>query len=397
VRTLFLLSFSILAAAASAQSASAPPPRLALMDANQLVFLKQKQAPEVLKAVRDEADRALHTPLLAVTGKPQTPPSGDKHDYMSLAPYFWPNPGTANGLPYIRHDGERNPQTAKIPDHQNLFLLEKSVHALALGYFLTGKEEYAARATLLLRTWFLDPASRMNPNLNFAQAVLGVNNGREEGVLEARGLPAIGDAIHLLAGSASWTKADQEGMTQWFTAYLAWLQTSKNGQQEAAAKNNHGSWFDEQLAGIAYFLGRNDLARQVVESARQRRIDGQIQADGKQPLELARTKSFSYSVFNLAALMQLAQIGDKVGVDLWTYRSPAGGSLQGALDYLLPYLTGKQEWTYKNLDGMRSGELEKPLLLAALHYRQPEYLSAARRMSSHPAAETAILEFTLSR
>jgi hypothetical protein len=398
MRRIVFIAVMMFAMATLAQdgSISTSLPRLALMDATQLLLFKQHPDLAILREIREDADDVLHLPPLSVTQNPYTPPSGDRHDYMSLAPYYWPNPHIANGLPYIRRDGERNPQVSKLPDHQHIFQMGERVHALSLAYFLTGHEPYAARATLLLYTWFLDPATKMNPNLDFAQAVLGSNNGRGEGVLEGRGLPEVCDSINLLAGSASWTRADQEGMTEWFTAYLTWLQHSKNGLDEAAAKNNHGSWFDMQIAAIAWFLGRDDLARQVVEAAKERRIARQIEADGKQPLELERTKSFAYCVFNLAALTQLAEVGDKVGVNLWTYRAPNGGSIEAAIDYLLPFINGRQDWSYENISGMQTDGMRLPLLLMALHDRRDMYVTAAKKMGGQRSVEMKMLEYQLA-
>jgi hypothetical protein len=324
--------------------------------------------------------------------KKDTPPSGDKHDYMSLAPYWWPNPATKDGLPYIRHDGEVNPERYKVPDDGNFNKVQNAVHALALGYYFTGKEEYAARAVLLLRTWFLDPATRMNPNLNFAQAVLGVNTGRGTGLIDVRGIPRILDGITLLAGSPSLTAQDQEGLRTWFSQYLDWLKNSKNGRDEAEAKNNHGSWYDQQITGIALFLGDKDLARKIAEAAEAKRIAFQIQSDGSEPLELARTKSFSYSVFNLDALERLAEEDRMTGVDLWSYRSKDGASIRAALDYLLPYAEGEKKWTHEALNGVDPDSLTEPLLLAALNYHNPDYLKDAEKLEKHPDAETLLLQ-----
>ena len=368
------------------------PPATLAIDGRFLTQMKKQQDPVILKAVRSEADNAVDSGPFSVMEKKATPPSGTKHDYMSLAPYWWPNPATPDGMPYVRRDGETNPQARSIPDHTNVFKFEAAVQALALGYYFTGKEEYGARAALLLRTWFLDPATCMNPNLNYAQAVLGVNQGRGIGLIEMRDLPRVLDAITLLSASPSLTRADRDGLDKWFSTYLDWLQNSPNGRDEAAAKNNHGSWYDQQLAGIALFLGDKDLARTVAETAETKRIALQIKPDGSQPLELARTKSFSYSVFNLTALMRLAQEGDAVGVDLWSYRAADGGSLRAALDYLLPYAQGSKKWTYEALNGIEADSLTEPLLRAALHYRSPEYLADAKKLEKTPTAETLLLQ-----
>src|SRR5205085_2238 len=154
---------------------------------------------------------------------------------------------------------------------------------------------HAAHAAKLLRTWFLNPATRMNPNFNQAQAIPGVNNGRGIGMIESRSLMQVCDAVGLLARSTNWTAADDGGMQTWIREFLEWTQTSKNGKDERAAKNNHGSWYDAQTAHMALFLGETNLARQIIESVKTKRIAIQIKPDGSQPLELARENSFGYS------------------------------------------------------------------------------------------------------
>jgi hypothetical protein len=370
----------------------APPPATIAMDGAFLAHVKVHPSPAILQAVTAEADSAMKVAPLSVMQKSATPPSGDKHDYMSMAPYFWPNPATPNGLPYIRRDGETNPIRYSISDDSNFNKIQGAVQALALGYYLTGKEDYAAHAVLLLRTWFLDPATRMNPNLNYAQAILGVTDGRGIGLIDVRGIPRILDGIALLSGSHSLTQQDNDGLRQWFSAYYAWLKTSKNGRDEAEAKNNHGSWFDQQIMGLALFLKDKDTARAVAETAKTKRIAFQIKPDGSEPLELARTKSFSYSVFNLDALSHLAREAQVAGVDLWSYRSANGASIRAALDYLLPYAQGEKKWTRQALNGVAPDSLTEPLLLAALNYRNPAYLDAAKKLEKKPGAEILLLQ-----
>ncbi len=380
----------LITAVAAAQT-PVDPPKTYEMDGKWLLQLKEQQDSPIVKAARSEGDAAMHAGPFTVTSKSLTPPSGDKHDYMSLAPYFWPNPATANHLPYVRRDGESNPQVKSIPDHTDIFKMEEAVHSLALGFALTGHEEYAARATLLIRTWFLDPTTRMNPNLQFAQAVLGVNDGRGTGILDARGLPDVTDAIAMLQGSKSWTPADETAIRSWFSDYYNWLTTSENGLYEAKAKNNHGSWYDFQAVGIALFLGKQGDARAMLMESRTKRIALQIEADGKQPLELSRTKSFSYCVFNLEALTRLAEFGERVGVNLWNYQAPNGGSIRAALDYLVPFALKTQHWTYEDITGFDGDALRTPLLRAAIHFHDSKYLEASERLKGKETPETLIL------
>ena len=354
-------------------------PRVFLLDAKHLQLTRQrvqagdKSLTPAWAKLEGEAQKALSVPPSSVVSKEAMPPSGDKHDYMSQAPYFWPDPKSPNGLPYIRRDGERNPEINKITDHRSLDQLESSVETLALAFYFKGDEAYAAKATQLLRAFFLDPATRMNPNLQYAQFIPGVNTGRGIGLIETRGLTQVVDSIGLLQGSKALTPADQHGLQDWFGKFLQWMLESKNGRDEAAAKNNHGTFYDLQVVSLALFVGKDDLARQVLQAARQKRIATQIEPDGRQPLELARTKAWSYSVGNLDGLMLLATLGEKLGVDLWNFRTRDGRSIRQALDFLTPVALGEQKWQYQELGGLKPQTLFPLMRRAAATYQDKQY------------------------
>src|SRR5688572_22934036 len=137
---------------------------------------KANLIPAYKQLVKD-ADKALKEGPFSVMEKKNDPPSGDKHDYMSLAPYFWPDPSKPNGLPYIRKDGQTNPEVKEYKDKEYMPKMCELVYTLSLAYYFSGNEVYAEHAAKLLKTWFLDPATRMNPNLNYAQAIKGENEG----------------------------------------------------------------------------------------------------------------------------------------------------------------------------------------------------------------------------
>ena len=360
-------------------------PRVFLLDAKMLAEIKsaglgdpRKQA--VVAAAIAAADKAMREGPFSVMQKGVVPPSADKHDYMSQAPYFWADPTKPNGLPYIRRDGERNPELKKISDHDNLGRLGEDSRNLALAYYLTGNAAYADRAALLLRTWFLDAATKMNPNLEFGQGIPGINTGRGIGLIETRAFMPAMDAVGLLAGSKAWSGADQEGMKVWLGQFLHWMRISDIGKDEDAAKNNHGTWYDLQVTDYALFVGDRQLAVDTLNRVKTRRIAVQIEPDGRQPLELERTDAFSYSVGNLDGLMQLAWLGQHVGVDLWNFRTADGRCIRAAVDFLLPYAEGKTPWTYQQINGFHGDALLHQLQRAEVVYHDPRYAIAIRQL-----------------
>lgn len=327
-----------------------------------------------------EADKDLKQKPVSVMDKPKTAASGDKHDYMSQAPYSWPDPSKPDGLPYIRKDGKRNPESGGVnSDSPRLSLVCSKAETLALAWYFTGSEDYAVQAAKLLRVWFLDPATRMNPNFNHAQAVPGVNTGRGTGMIESRVLISAMDAATLLADCSAWTKQDDAGMKAWIGEFLVWAQTSPNGKDEAAAKNNHGSFYDVHITAMALFLGKTELAEKTLEAAKLKRIAVQIKPDGSQPLELSRVDSFGYSRFNIEALVLLATMGEHLHVDLWRYQGPEGGGLRKAIDFLLPYVEDPDKpWPFEH-GKKATRNLFSELWRAAAAYDDERLAKAARK------------------
>ncbi|HYW80767.1 MAG TPA: alginate lyase family protein [Thermoguttaceae bacterium] len=296
------------------------------------------------------ADRAMGAGLVTVMQKTRVAPSHDPHDYLSLAPYWWPDPNKANGLPYIRRDGRTNPTTrgnnVDYPAKQHLF---DRVNALGMAAFYTEDPKYAQQAVAQLEAWFVDPTTRMNPHLQYAQGVPGRNDGRCFGIIEWCNIDRLITPIQLLRVANAIPEPTDQAITEWFETYLQWLQTSELGIQERDRLNNHGTWYDVQVAGILLFLGKRTEACEVLESVKTNRIATQIEPDGRQPQELARTKSLSYSKMNLNAFQTLARLGEKAGVDLWNYETPDGRSILKAQEFLAPYVQGNKKWEYPQL------------------------------------------------
>jgi hypothetical protein len=332
----------------------------------------QENDPGVKQAVtylRQEANKALETRPYSVTYKEKTPPSGDKHDFMSVGPYWWPDSTKKDGLPYIRKDGQINPERYKIKDDDYFNSLAHDVYRLGLAWYYTGDKRYAEKGAVMLRTWFLDTATRMNPNLNYGQAIPGITEGRGIGVIDTHNQAMLIDGIQLLKGSPALSDADYKAIQEWYKQFLHWMQTSPIGLDEEDEKNNHGTWYDVQEVSIALFTEQPGLAKEILNKQTKLRIDSQFTADGRQPLELARTLSWSYSQMNLKAFFELALLAENVKLDLWHYESPDKKSIERAFLWMMPFAKGQAEWTYQQIKTRDDKDYAEMAKTAARHYK----------------------------
>ena len=335
-----------------------------LQDENQLAMLKSQYKEGDAKLATEidlllaEANKDLYEGPYSVTlQKTRLAPSGDAHDYISQAPYWWADPAKPDGKPYIRKDGQRNPEIYQIHDDAQMVKMSEVVKILAMAYYFTGKESYAEKAIKLLSVFFIEPATRMNPNLNYAQYIPGINDGRGIGIIESRGLVNIPDALAMMQQSKSLTNEFNGGIYKWFNEYLAWLLTSKNGTDESKERNNHGTNYDVQVVDLSIFAGNEKQAKELLEKETMPRLDIQFTASGEQPLELARTRSWDYTVMNMAAWCRLGVLANRVGVDLWHYKTADGKSIEKCVAWFQPYLLKQKVWDHQQIAPIHYDEI----------------------------------------
>ena len=293
----------------------------------------------------ERASAAMLRAPYTVVDKTRTPASGDRHDYLSMGPYWWPDPDRDDGLPYVRRDGEVNPERETDAfDAADMEGMSLDVQALALAYYFTGEEAYATKAGDLVRIWFLTPETRMNPNLTHAQSVPGRASGRAEGVIDAHRLSRVVESLGLLDPSAALTEAERTAMRDWFGALVDWMETSPNGLAEKAAENNHGLFYDRLISHFALFAGREEVARTVIERFGRNRLARQIEPDGRLPRELSRTRSLHYSTWTLAAAFDVADLARCVGMDLLDRETADGRTMAAATNFLALWAGREREW-----------------------------------------------------
>lgn len=321
-----------------------------------------------------DADKAMKEGEYSVTSKSIIPPGGTKHDYMSMGPYWWPDPEKPDGLPYIRRDGEVNPERNTL-DNVQMRKMISSVRSLTLAWYFSDHSEYAEKAVTLLDTWFLNPKTLMNPHLKYGQSIPGRTDGRFIGIIDTRSFAELVDAIALLESSGAMSSTQITGLRQWFEDYFLWLSESEFGKKEEDYINNHSVAYDVQACAIAYFLGKDAYIIQKVKEVPSRRIDHMIDRDGRQPHELIRTKAYSYSVSNLSNFFDVGTIGSNVGVDIFHYVNDKGGSIRKALDYLIEYIGRESDWPHEQINGWESTENRLGLLIrrSALIYNHEQY------------------------
>jgi len=333
-----------------------------------LVLLAAPQSPIDLNRERDRVVSAARTYLaeepMTITASSSPRSAGGPHDFFSEGDYWWPDPQNPGG-PYIQRDGMSNPDN--FADHRRyLMRLSVQVPALTAAWKLTGDRRYADHAAKHLRAWFISPATRMNPNLEYAQAIHGRFTGRGTGIIDTIHLVEVARAAEVLDTAPGWQSADKAALRAWFTDYLTWLTTHPYGIAERDAKNNHGTCWVMQVAAFAHLTGDQKLLDYTRDRFKTVLVPNQVAPDGSFPEELRRTKPYGYSLFNLDAMATVAQILSTPTDNLWTFQLPDGRGLRRAMDYMVPFIKDKKAWP-KPPDVMYDAEwpMRHPSLLFA--------------------------------
>ncbi len=303
------------------------------------------------KALLKEADKLLNRGPLSVMIKKRVAISGNKHDYLSQARYYWPDPKSHNGLPYISKDGESNPELDEL-DRNRLGEMSENVSTLTLAWFMSNNKAYAEKAAEQIKVWFLNKDTYMTPHFKYAQIIRGKNNdlGRSYGLIDGYSFVSILDALTLLEESGTLSNKEIKELKKWFSQLLDWYIESPQGKEEAEAVNNHSLAYHVQITAFALYCNRNKLADRLINEFPQKRIFKQIEPDGKQPMELKRTLAFGYSQFNIQHMIDMFQLAAKRNIRIDNVTSKDGRNIYKAVDFLLPYL-GKsvKEWPYKQI------------------------------------------------
>ncbi|CAB4396982.1 unnamed protein product [Rhizophagus irregularis] len=345
--------------------------------ANYLSILRQ-QHHQMLSTLLSKADNALrNNSVYSVTLKPQLAPSNDPHDFMSLARYFWPNPKKKNGLPYIGRDGYVNPEIETVKDYSLLRKLFKDVENLGFAYYFTRNDSYVEKSVYRIKEWFINPKTKMNPNLNYASFIKGHKSGRRTGVLDMHPIYRMLQSIPLMRSSHKWDFSVEKELKDWISKYYQWLETTSLGKDEKYSKNNHGTYYDVQAVYLLSYLDREEEARKYSREALINRVNKGILPTGQQPHETKRPTSWFYSTFNLQALFLLAERSQYFGFDGWNYVGPKGQTIKKAVDYLLPFaLSNGKDWPFKNIKEFEVNSFVRLLELAFVIWPDDKYLEA---------------------
>jgi hypothetical protein len=276
-----------------------------------------------------------------------------------------------------------------VAHRQSMVRLSRVVGSLASAYKVTGDEKYVRQAFRHVEAWFVNPATMMNPSLEYAQAIKGRVTGRGIGIIDTIHLMEVAQGISLMEKAAAADATVLAGAKDWFRRYLKWLTTHQYGQDEMNAKNNHGTCWVMQVASFARLTGDHELMNQCRTRFKTVLLPEQMAVDGSFPLELRRTKPYGYSLFNLDAMAMICQIISDDANDLWNYQTPDGKSVRKAISFLFPYVADKSKWPYaKDVMYWDDWPVAHPFLVfGALKFGVPEWFETWKKLDHSPKVE----------
>lgn len=334
------------------------------------------------------ATRAMELRPPAITDHIATNSAGGPHDFFSQADYDWPNPASKTGLPYIYRDGESNPNV--FTDHRMaMHNMKDAVAALAAAYALTSDDKYAHKAAEFIRVFFLDPKTCMNPNLKYAQAVLGSSTGEPYGIIDTLHLVELAVAVPFLEKSSEFPPDVDARLKQWFRDYSHWIMTSKPGISEMDNANNHSIACFVQLAAFAKYTGDQQVLNMSRDRFEKVLFPNQMTNNGSFPRELKRTKPYGYSIFQADNLSILCVLLSTTDDDLWKFTLPDGRSPRNAVDFIYPYLADKNQWLAdgrgKDVMHWENWPARQPcLLFAYAEFGDAKYFDLWKKLNADP-------------
>jgi hypothetical protein len=351
-----------------------------------LKTIKQTLQPTILK----KAEWALQQQPVTVTASYSPRSSGGRHDFFSEGDYWWPNPKGVDS-PWVSIDGKTNP--GNFVEHRHAMIrFSEIVGSLASAYILKPDEKYAKQILLHCKAWFMDTATRMNPNLLYSQAVKNRYTGRSFGVIDGIHLMEVVKGLEVIEKKyPAADKAIIKASKQWFQQFLQWLNTHKYGVDEKNALNNHSTCWAMQVAVFANFAGDKASLDTCRFRFKNIILPRQMGADGSLPLELARTKPYGYSIFNLDAMTTLCQELSTASENLYDYEID-GRSIRKGITFLYPYIADKSKWTWpKDIMYWDNWPVAQPFLVfGAVAYDNADWLKTWQSLDHAPTVEEVI-------
>ena len=358
------------------------------------IIRKEAWTQDSVRRLRADAEHRIREGPWSVTFDRPKRPGLDAHDYYSEAPDWWPNPIDPTA-PYMRQEGKNNPE--RYMEHRNaLNAMCDTVFTLGAAAYLLDEPRYAARAARIVNVWFINPNTRMNPDLDHAQVIRGIDEGRASGVIDGRFFIRAIQGMDFLEQTGTWNPKERAAVARWFQEYLHWLTHSKNGLDEKESGNSHASWWVAQAAAVASFVGDADAANAAFSFYRDSVLPRQIRRDGSAPREETGARSLWYSAFNLEALALVCQIAGERGVNLWQTRSREGATLSSVVDYLAPYLADPRRWR-KDLPADVAEESYSALAFAGMGLKRGDYLDLFFKLAQAQGAWLSLVDLMAGR
>ncbi len=334
----------------------------------------------LLDFLKNKAEKLMKRELPTVLDRKALAASGDPHDYCSMGIYWWPNPDTENGLPYICKDGIVNPDINQGSSFWGVF---HDVYALTLAAYYLNESKYAEKAVDFIRSWYIDPETCCNPHLKYGQSIPGICDGRGIGLIDTCQSHELFDCVAILDAMGMMPSDVLNGLKAWYNEFLDWMLTSEIAIDEDRTLNNHGTWYDVQIGVTALFLNRPSLAERTLSLSYERRILKQIDSEGKQPRELARTKGMRYSLYNLHAMLLLARLAEKTQskFDIWHAERENGSlALRSAIDYITQFSDSLEGFPYQEISGEPDqDDCVRVMLMADKYYPERRYAEKASK------------------